>query len=122
MAKLFVQSLIKFNVMKLYYSYISLAEIYDCPYIDKQSTILEFINEVNSEYIGADKASDINPFAEEIMKTGIKEKDSRHVACALYAECDYFLTTDKRLLKYQTDRIKMVNPIDFVKMWEGNNE
>jgi predicted nucleic acid-binding protein len=120
-AKLFVQSMIKFKVMKLYYSYISLAEIYDCPYKDIKDAVLKFIKEVNAEYIGADKESDINPFVEEIMKTGIREKDSRHVACAIYAGCDYILTTDKRLLKYKTDKIKLVNPIDFVKIWEGNN-
>jgi predicted nucleic acid-binding protein len=120
-AKLYVQSLIKFNVLKLYYSFISLAEIFDCPYEDKQNAILRFISEVNAVYIGSDKTGDIIPFVKEIMATGIKEKDARHVACAIYAECDYLLTTDKRLLNYKTDKIKLVNPIDFVKIWEGNN-
>ena len=32
------------------------------------------------------------------MKTGIKAKDACHVACAISASCDYFLTTDDRLL------------------------
>jgi predicted nucleic acid-binding protein len=59
--------------------------------------------------------------ARNIIKTGIKEKDAVHVACAIYANCDCFLTVDKRLLKYKTDKLKMMNPIEFVKNWEKNN-
>lgn len=44
--------------------------------------------------------------------------DSWHVSCALIANADYFLTTDKRLLKYKTDSIKMINPIDFISEME----
>ena len=120
-AKLYVQNLIKFNVVKLYYSFVSLAEIFDCPYQDKQNAILEFIGEVNGEYIGADKTTDIIQFVKEITETGIKEKDARHIVCAVYAGCDYLLTTDRRLLNYKTNKIKLINPIDFVKLWEGKN-
>jgi predicted nucleic acid-binding protein len=56
--------------------------------------------------------------ARDIMKTGVKYKDACHVSCALLAECDCFITTDKRLLKYNTDKIKMMNPLDFVKELE----
>ena len=55
------------------------------------------------------------------MKQGIKYKDACHVASAVCAGCDYFLTTDKRLLKYKTDQIKMRNPVDFVREMEENN-
>jgi predicted nucleic acid-binding protein len=121
-AKLYVQKLIKFNTLKLCYSFISLAEIFDCPYEDKQNGILKFISEINTEYIGTDKTDTVIPFVNEIIATGIKEKDARHVACAIYAECDYLLTTDKRLLKYKSEKIKLINPVDFVKIWEGKNE
>ena len=50
----------------------------------------------------------------EIMATGVKYKDGVHVACAIYAGADYLLTTDMRLLKYHTDKIKLLNPIDFI--------
>ncbi len=29
--------------------------------------------------------------------------------------CDYFLSTDDRLPKYQTDEIILINPVDFIK-------
>lgn len=48
------------------------------------------------------------------MKTGVKFKDACHVASAIYAECEYFISTDTRLLKYNSNEIKMVTPIEFV--------
>lgn len=48
----------------------------------------------------------------------MKTKDAVHVACAILAEADYFLTTDKRLLNYKTTEIKMINPVNFVNEWE----
>ncbi len=70
-------------------------------------------------YVGAERAELIEPIAEEIMKTGVKEKDAYHVASAIYAGCEYFISTDIRLLKYKSDRIKLVTPIEFVTETEG---
>ena len=53
------------------------------------------------------------------MQAGIKKKDSTHLACSIIAGCDYFITTDKRVINYKTDKIKIVNPIKFVEMWSG---
>ncbi len=50
----------------------------------------------------------------EIEATGIKPLDASHLAAALQSECDYFITTDDRLLKYKTDRIKIVTPTQFI--------
>ena len=61
---------------------------------------------------------DIEIIARDIQKTGVKQMDAWHVACAIHAHADYFLTTDKRLLKYRTDKIKLVNPIDFIALTE----
>lgn len=73
----------------------------------------------SAEYVDIDKTDIIKSKAEEIMKTGIKMKDAYHVACAVYSSCDCFLTTDDRLLKYHTDKIQMLNPIDFIRRLEG---
>ena len=61
--------------------------------------------------------NEIETLADEIMNTGIKKKDATHLACSIIAECDYFITTDKRVLKYITDKIKVLNPISFLEMW-----
>jgi hypothetical protein len=39
----------------------------------------------------------------------------------LIKDADYFITTDKRVLKYQSKRIKTLNPIEFLRIWEGQN-
>ena len=48
-------------------------------------------------------------------------KDAYHVACAILASCDCFLTTDNRLLKYNTDEIDMLNPMDFIRRLEDDS-
>ena len=66
-----------------------------------------------------DDQSQLRISLETQVKSGVKTKDVYHVACAIYANCDYFFTTDDRLLKYATDEIQIVNPIDFIKESEG---
>lgn len=61
---------------------------------------------------------DIRTESLEIMKTGIKETDALQLASAIMDKADYFLTTDKRLLKYQTDKIHIMNPLEFVSIME----
>ncbi len=73
------------------------------------SKILERIT-----YVSEDSSAKVKELAEDIMKTGVKLMDACHVACAIIAGCDYFISTDKRLLKYKTTDIRMVNPIDYI--------
>jgi len=32
---------------------------------------------------------------------------------------DYFITVDKRILKYRTNKIKIMNPVDVIKEWSN---
>lgn len=119
-AKLYVQELIKNKKLDLVTSYILRYENEQNPYEIRKRSITEFINKNTTQYVDIDNIESIKIKAEEIMKTGIKVKDAYHVACAIEAKSDYFLTTDDRLLKYQTDEVEMLNPIDFIKRLEGN--
>ena len=49
-----------------------------------------------------------------LVDTNMKFKDACHVASAIYAGCEYFISTDTRLLKYHSEEIKMATPIEFV--------
>jgi predicted nucleic acid-binding protein len=62
----------------------------------------------------SDKDPRLDPFIKEAISSGVKDVDSAHVAAAIVAGCDYFITTDDRILKYRTDRIKIVTPIQFL--------
>ena len=69
-----------------------------------------------------DETPEILLSGREICKTGIKNADALHVACAISAGCDYFISVDRRLLKYRDDRIILCDPIDFLRIWEGDAE
>ena len=81
-----------------------------------------FINEYAREDVIIDITPEIKEEAHNIMATGIKLYDAYHIACAVHAGCDYFLSTDKRLLKYTTDKVKILNPIDFIKEMENSHD
>ena len=72
-------------------------------------------------YIAKDKLDDVLKVAYDVEKTGVKYMDASHIACAIISCCDYFITTDKRLLKYKTDKIKIMNPVDFILIWEDDD-
>ncbi len=118
-AKLYIQDLVKQRKADLVTSYVLWYENSQNPFEIRKMSIGEFMQENTVEYIDIDKAEDIKTKAEEIMRTGVKMKDAYHVACAIYANCDCFFTTDDRLLKYTSEEIQMLNPIDFIRRWEG---
>ena len=53
------------------------------------------------------------------MVTGVKSADALHTACAILSHCDYMLTTDDRLLKYKSGKIRVVNPTEFIMILGG---
>ena len=120
-AKLYVQDLIKNKKLDLVTSYVLWYENSQNPYETKRIAIGDFIQKNSAEYIDIEKADEIKNKAEEIMETGVKVKDAYHVACAVFSSCDCFLTTDNRLLKYRTDEIQMLNPVDFIRRLEEDS-
>ena len=59
---------------------------------------------------------DIIQRGEVIETLGIKPKDALHLASAEKANCDFFLTTDKGILKKLSvlGAMKVMNPIQFI--------
>jgi hypothetical protein len=56
------------------------------------------------------------------MATGVKMKDSCYIVCAEMMKCDYLLSTDKGMLKYKSDTLKLLNPIEFIDLLNGGNK
>ena len=50
--------------------------------------------------------------------------DALHVACAIEARAEYFLTTDNALLRKMAkhDSIRVVDPVDFVRGLKDKND
>ncbi len=113
-AKLDIQKRIREGQFELVSSFVLIYEISKSPNIVSAQSIRRFVENFSSVYVSDSKLTKIEAIAEKIQETGIKKMDSWHVACAVMADADYFLTTDKRLLKYKSDTVKMMNPIDFI--------
>jgi len=66
-------------------------------------------------------SENIFTLAQQFTDKGVKPKDALHIACSIEAQSDFFITTDKRLLKFNSriKGIKMINPIDFIDEKEG---
>jgi predicted nucleic acid-binding protein len=117
-AKLYIQQLIIEKKLNLVCSFILRYENSENPNISNRDSIAQFF--VNaSEYVGNENIDDIRKMADDFMKQGIKMKDAAHLACAIKAGCDYFLTTDDKLMKrYNGKAIKIRTPLTFLEDME----
>lgn len=114
-AKLYIQAGIRDDKYLLVWSYILDYENNDNPYDDKKNAIAPW-KDIAQEYCPA--SDEILLLGREIMDQGIKAKDALHIACAVKSRCDYFITTDNKLINKNIENIKIINPIDFVRETE----
>lgn len=91
-------------------------EIEQNPYAKQKIAIKNFIRNYATVYVDIDKSDLIAERAKMIMESGIKYKDAIHVVSAIEAGCDYLISTDKRLLKYKSESIRLMNPMSFLIM------
>jgi predicted nucleic acid-binding protein len=118
-AKLYIQNEIQNGVYELVWSFMNDMENNDNPYDDRRSSIQKWksIAEYNCK-----TSAKVLEMGKAIEKLKIKPKDSLNIACAIISNCDYFITTDIKLLNKNIgniDRIKIVNPMDFIIKMEG---
>lgn len=104
-AKLEIQNLIRLGKYDLGVSYMLYYEVDNSPYKAQADVIRRFIQDHAAVYVGDEVEKEVEDKAAEIQKTGVKYKDACHVASAILSDCEYFITTDKRLLKYQTGQL-----------------
>ena len=117
LAKLHIQQSIANRDLDFVWSFVLEFENSKNPYSIRRNTIHRFSYRC-IQYVDESNADEIIEIAKPIMHSGVKAKDALHIACAMYVSCDYFLTTDDRLLKYEHEKIKMVNPVQFVTKME----
>ena len=110
-AKLKIQEMIVDGKLELVISYILEQENDDNPYFERKIAIEDFFKYA---IVDLDETQEIIQIAKQASETGVKTKDSLHVACAIVTNCDYLLTTDKRFLKYKDNRIQILNPMQFL--------
>lgn len=118
-AKLFIQRLIAENELALVVSFMSEMENEANPFVERKHAIggfFRFAVKMVPSTAGGEE------LAQEFVKRGLKAKDAAHLACALVGGCDYFLSTDDRLLAFKDDRISIMNPTEFILLWRGGQQ
>lgn len=112
----FIRKQIEIGKIELATSYMLHYENNQRPDEQSKNEIEKFFKTYRKIHIGINFAEKLSESVNKIMSTGIKRKDAHHVAAAIAANCEYFLTTDERLLKYNSDKIKLLNPTEFEKI------
>jgi len=113
-AKLKIQEYVTLNRFELIWSYMLDYENFKNPYLERKTQIAKW-----NKYavIDVEESIEILTIASDVVKHGIKIFDSLHVACAIKAKADCFLTTDDGILKKEKliQEIKIMDPIEFIK-------
>lgn len=113
-AKLDIQARIREGRWELVSSYILEAENAANPFDRKRRDIQSFLDANTKIFVSDQQDPAVRKLATDIMDTGLHLMDACHIACAIIAECDVFLSTDKRVLKYQPTNIRILNPATFL--------
>jgi len=116
-AKRHIQRLITEKNIDLVYSYVNRFENSKNPYPANRKSINEFFKNAAS-YIDQICSHNVEKRAIAFRQLGIKTADAFHLSCAIEGACEYFITTDKPLLKFTDNKIIVCNPIQFIDYME----
>jgi len=118
-AKLYIQDQIRQGIYDLVWSYMSDLENNYNPNIENKNSIQAWETIAKFKCRSSDN---ILLRGVKIMEKGIRVKDALHIACAIESQCEYFITTDTGLINKRIDTVQIINPIDFIRKMEENNE
>jgi len=120
-AKLFIQKEIKNETFELVWSYILDIENDANPYPRRKKSILSWQSLAK---IDVEESEELLLLMESFEKRGLKPHDALHVAAAVVASADFFITVDRGILKKSITEIRVMNPENFVRYYGGieNNE
>ena len=110
-AKLFIQSGIREGKYSLCWSFMLDYENGKNPYEEIHGMIIPW-REIAQDYCPS--SDSVLSCGNGIMRLGVKNNDALHIACAIERQCEYFITTDSRLMNKSVTGVKIINPIDFV--------
>jgi len=110
-AKLQIQKEALIGECELVWSYLLDFENSANPYEFKRNAIQEW-EHVAKEMVVENE--EIIELSNQLKSHGLKTKDALHVACAIYAKADYFITTDDKVLNKNIGLIDIISPIDYI--------
>jgi len=115
-SKLSIQQLVLDKKLELAWSFILEFENDQNPFMERKRQIGTW---QKLAVVDCNLTDDILSKSRELLKLGLREKDSYHVACAIVSNADYFITTDAKILNKSISDIKVISPIDFIFLMEG---
>jgi predicted nucleic acid-binding protein len=110
-AKLFIQEEIKDSRIDLVWSSVNSYENNDNPSPEKRERIAVW-KDMAAEYCSLNES--ILKKALELQSYNLRAKDALHIAAAIYSQCRYFITTDRKILNKKIDGIAVVNPVTYL--------
>lgn len=113
-AKLDIQSRIEDGRLSLVWSYMLDFENLSNPFDERRETIQKWRDCCTQDM---EETTALLNEAQDLEGRGVRPKDALHVACAVSAECEYFVTTDDLLLAKLSDydRIAVVSPPELIR-------
>ena len=112
--KLAIQEEIRRGTYQLIWSYILDYENSKNPFQERREQIIKWKKYALTDI---EENTEIIKTALLLNSKGLQKMDSLHIACAVFAKADYFLTTDDKVIKKANTLtgIKITDPIDFIK-------
>lgn len=113
-AKLKIQEEIRSGKFHLVWSYILDYENHKNPFVERKAQIISWKKYAEDDI---EESIAVLEAAYSLSQYGIQRIDSLHIACAIIANCDYFLSTDDKILgkSGKIMNIKINDPIGFIK-------
>jgi len=121
-AKLYVQEMIRCGSLSLIWSSVMELENAANPDMNRKLAVGEW---KKIGFVDVPVSRRVEDIAGTLARIGVKPMDALHAACAMEAEAEYFLTTDKALLRKMAkyDHLRVVDPVDFIRVLkETQNE
>ena len=113
LAKLKIQQQMRDGVLEYVWSSVLDFEISKSRFLDRSLQIMPW---AKGAVINVQIDDSIRFRAKEFEANGLKAMDALHVACAEAAECDWFFTTDRGILKKVRNltSMRVANPVEFI--------
>ena len=113
LAKLNIQQQMRDGVLEYAWSSVLDFEISKSRFLDRSLQIMPW---AKGAVINVQIDDSIRFRAKEFEANGLKAMDALHVACAEAADCDWFFTTDRGVLKKARNltSMRVANPVEFI--------
>jgi len=111
-AKMVLQDMIQNQEIELVWSFILEYENDKNPFNERRINIAKWRKLASIVVV---QSASLDKLAEQLKTLGLKTKDALHIAAAITANCEYFITTDKGIIKKARliENISIINPVEF---------